>query len=120
MSLADSIYEANSKSFQTSFLDELVEMALAVSVRDRTDETTIYQLHLEDNQIYYGHDKIDENRANVYRLTEYEEKISEPQLLLFWKRLRDKLPVLDRSVIQISKNIFWDKNNGEIIIKEDK
>ena len=119
MSLADSIYDASNQSTKASLLEKLVEMAINNSQANRRDEFTMYQLYLNNGNIYYGHDIIKETKANVYRLTKYEEKIPEPQLLLFWDELKTRLPVLDTSVYQISDNLFWSKSDGEVLNKEE-
>lgn len=119
MSLADDIYEASGRGSSTDPVDELVEMAINKSAQDRHDEFTFYQLHIRDGEIYHGHEKVEESRNNVYLLTGYMEKIPEPQLLLFWPRLKKHLPKLDLSIIQISDNLFFDRNIGSIIKKEE-
>lgn len=119
MSLADDIYEASAEGPSTDPVDGLVEMAIKKSAQDRYDEFTLYQLYLRDGEIYYGHEKIEETRNNVYLLTGYIEKIPEPQLLLFWPRLKKHLPKLDLSIIQISDNLFFDRNTGSVINKEE-
>lgn len=118
MSLADSIYEANDSVLKFSFSDELVDMAVEKSVRNRIDAFTIYQLYRKGDEIWYGHDKVKQTKENVYRLTGYEERIPVPVLINFWVKLVQRLPELCLDVIQISDDLFWDKTNGEIIDKE--
>lgn len=121
MSLADSIYEANESQQETShsLSDQLVEKAVEKSIRDRPDQFSVYQLHLRSGMIYLGHEKIKEIIENVYRLTEYEDRIPVPILILFWQKLKRVLPTLDTSIIQISDDLFWDKDNGKVINKEE-
>lgn len=115
MSLVDDIYEAGYLSTKTSLLDILVDKAMENSLRDRPDEFSPCQLHLRGNEIYRGHEVVEETPANVYRLTEYDEYIPPHTAILFWQKLKPKLPRLDTSIIQISNNLFWDKEKGEIL-----
>lgn len=119
MSLADSIYEANAEVVEPSLLEELVDMAVGNSVRDRPDELSIHQLHLRGDQIYRGQEALEETTTNVYRLTEYDNRIPPHTAILFWQKLKPRLPVLDKRVIQISTNLFWDKEKGEIVNYEE-
>lgn len=119
MSLADSIYEANNNLPKTSFSDELVSMAINNSIRNRDDEFSIYQLYRKGREIWHGHEEVKQTIANIYRLTGYEERIPVPIAINFWVKLLPRLPELRLDIIQISNNLFWDKNNGEIITKEE-
>lgn len=121
MSLADSIYEAsNPERGPKSLLTQLVGKAMAKSIAGRPDQYSVYQLHLRGDEVWNGHERVEETQQNVYLLTEWEEKIPQPILIIFWSRLKEKLPVLDTNYIQISDNLLWDKTNGEIInIKEE-
>lgn len=121
MSLVDTIYDANNRSStEQSLVDKLVEKAVDKSERNRPDKYSVYQLHIRGKEIWYGHQYLEESPQNVYLITEWEEKIPQPILFLFWSKLKEKLPILDSSYIQISDNLLWDKTNGEIInIKEE-
>lgn len=115
MSLVDDIYNASSKSTKTSLLNILVDKAVENSMSVRPDEFSVYQLHLRGDEIYRGHDVIEETSANVYRLTEYDEYIPPHTTVLFWQKLKLRIPHLDTSIIQLSNNLFWDKEKGEIL-----
>lgn len=115
MSLVDDIYEASGSTVGTSLLETLVDRAVENSLRDRPDEFSPYQLHLRGEDIYRGHEAIEETSANVYRLTEYDDYIRPHTAILFWQRLKPRLPRLDTSIIQISNQLFWDKERGEIL-----
>lgn len=124
MSLVDSIYKANEEpesrpvSENERLLKYLVDEAIRESETQRWDEFSIYQLHVEDGKLYYGHSEVAETEKNMYRLTRSLEKIPSHLMPIFWDRLKRRLPVLDKSVIQISDNLFWDKDKGEILNKE--
>lgn len=129
MDLADSIYEANQEPernpLDLGYKDELglpvwdridyvVARALVIALRDRKSEYTIYQPHLRGDRVYIGNEEIDETLANLYRLSEYSKPIKAGQQVIFWKKLKKCLPVLDTRIIQVSDNLFWDKDNGEV------
>lgn len=126
MSLVDSIYESNHDDGLEHPLDELglaiwdnleyyVARAIAVSHRDRPSEFSIYQLHMEGEQIFNGHKEVKETHENINVLTETTRKFNVGEKAMFWKILKQCLPVLDRSIIQISDNLIWNKNTGEVI-----
>lgn len=121
MSLADSIYEASDEQNQPkSLVDILVERAVEKSVANRPDPYSVYQLHMRGEEIWYGHERVKEIEQNAYILTDYEVRIPQPVVYLFWDRLKSGLPILDTNYIQISDNLLWDKTNGEIInLKEE-
>ena len=131
MSLADAIYESNYGGGIEHPLDELglaiwdnieyyVARAIAVSHRDRPDEFSIYQLHMEGEQIFNGHKEVKESYENINVLTETTKRFNVGEKAMFWKILKQCLPVLDKNYIQISDNLLWDKTNGEVInIKEE-
>lgn len=129
MDLADSIYEANQEPelnpLDLGYNDELglrvwdnidyvVARAIAIGIRDRKDRYTIYQPHIRDGKVYIGNEEIEETLHNVYRLSEYNKFIRPGQQAIFWKKLKKCLPRLDPSIIQISDNLFWDKDGGEV------
>lgn len=129
MDLADSIYEANqepeSNPLDLGYNDELglrvwdkidyvVARAIAIGIRDRNGTYTIYQPHLRGNKVYIGNEEIEETLKNIYRLSEYDKVIRPGQQIVFWKKLKKCLPKLDSSVIQISDDLFWDKDDGEV------
>lgn len=121
MSLVDSIYEASeSQEEQRSLVDTLVEKAVENSVAKRPNEFSVHQLHLRGDEIWYGYKLVEETQQNVYVLTEWEDRIPQPTLYIFWSRLKTKLPVLNLNYIQISDNLLWDKESGGIInLKEE-
>lgn len=131
MSLIDDIYE-NSCGLGEHPEDELglamwdniqyyVARAIAVSKRDRRDRFSIYQLYTDGGKIYNGHEEVEENYENINVLTETTRKFSTGEKAMFWKVLKECLPVLNQNFIQISDNLLWNKTNGEVInIKEEK
>lgn len=120
MDLVDSIYEAsNSPTEGNSLLNELVEKAVENSVKNRPDEFSMHQLYLRDGEIWYENKPVEETTKNMYLLTGSEEKIPKPLTYLFWQELKTRLPQLSKDYIQISPNLLWDKNNGEVITKEE-
>lgn len=130
MSLADAIYESNQGGGAEHPLDELglaiwdniqyyVARAIAISHRDRPDETSMYQLYVDGDKIFNGHKEVVENVENINSLTETVRRFNTGEKVMFWKILKQHLPKLDRNFIQISDNLVWNKNNGEVIeIKE--
>lgn len=129
MSLADKIYEANEtpelderdlgyddefglRVWQTT--DYIVARALAIAVRDRQGRYSIHQLHLRGDTIYNGNQIVEETTENIYRLSEYDRFIPRGQRTVFWRKLKQHLPVLDPNVIQISDDLFWDKDEGMV------
>lgn len=131
MSLADEIYESNNASAGRP-VDELglaiwdnvdyyVARAIAVSRRDRPDQFSIYQLYTNDGRIFNGHEEVEENYENINTLTESTKKFNVGEKAMFWKILKQCLPVLNLNFIQISDNLVWNKSTGEVInIKEEK
>lgn len=125
MSLADELYEAiqNPNDHPDDELglaiwdnvDYYVARALAIQIRDRESPFTIHQLHLRDGILYYGNSIVAQNSTNFYYYTETDRKLSTGQMVLFWKKLKTCLPVLDKSIIQISDNLFWDRPRGMVI-----
>lgn len=122
MGLAESILDAIEREErgeeEEDQVEELVQMALDNSQKYRRSSEDIYQLYIDNGRIYLGHQEVDENLNNIYRLTGYKGKIREPADVLFWSELHSRLPYLNRGIIQVSDNLFWDINNGEIIKKE--
>lgn len=133
MDLADSIYEANQvpelDPLDLGYDDELglrvwdkidyvVARAIAIGIRDRKDRYTIHQPHVRGDKVYIGNEEIEETVDNIYRLSEYDKPIRPGQKTIFWKKLKKCLPRLDPSVIQVSDNLFWDKDDGEV--KDEK
>lgn len=118
MSIADQIYEANGVG-QVEPLDELVKKALEASVEQRHDDNTVYQLHLRGDGVYYGNSLVPETDRMVYMLTGVTERIPPPLLVLFWAALKKRLPVLDRSVFQVSDHLFWDREKGELVRRDE-
>lgn len=129
MDLADSIYEANQEPERNPLdlgyddelglrvwdkIDYVVARAIAIGIRDRDDRYSIHQPHIRGSKVYIGNEEIEETLQNVYRLSEYGKTIRPGQLVIFWKKLKKCLPRLDPSVIQISNNLFWDKDGGEV------
>lgn len=133
MDLADSIYEANQEPelnpLDLGYDDELglrvwdkidyvVARAIAIAIRDRKDANTIHQPHMRGDTVYVGNEIVEETMANLYKLSEYGKTIRPGQQVIFWKKLKQHLPRLDPSVIQVSNNLFWDKEEGEVKCKE--
>lgn len=129
MGLADEIYEAiqveeGSNKDELGIekpdslnADYLIERAVALSKLRRPSEHSTSQLHMRSRSIYLGNNAIVESRDNTYILTEYNGYIPPNIDKLFWVKLKTALPKISRNFIQISKNLFWDKDNGEIIDK---
>lgn len=129
MGLADDLFEANQSDFahpldelglaQWNNVDYYVARALAIQQRDRESPFTTHQLHLRDGQLYYGAQPVQENSKNLYYYAETGAHLNTGEQVLFWKKLKACLPRLDKSIVQISPHLFWDKSNGAIIdIKE--
>lgn len=133
MSLADQIYEGNSQDthpLDLGYEDELglevfdnaeylIARAIAVARRDRTSEFTVNQPHMRGDIIYYGSFPLSETEANLHKLTEYDGRVPIARRALFWKKIKKHLPRLDTSIYQISPNLFWDKDSGNVIRKEE-
>ncbi len=120
MGIADSIYQSSiEQKSDRPLLDKLVKKAVENSVKRRRDEFDMSQLHLRGDEIFQGHKVVEETSRNVYLLSGYSDKIPEPVLILFWPRLKERLPRLNLDYIQISDNLFWDKENGKVINKEE-
>lgn len=129
MSLADELYEANTPGADHEE-DELglaiwdnveyvVARALAVARRDRKDEFTVDQPHMRGDVIYLGNRPLKEDYTNLVKLTKFTGKISPANQILFWEILKEHLPRLNRRIIQVSENIFWNVEDGELITKEE-
>lgn len=129
MDLADSIYQANQaperNPLDLGYNDELglrvwdkidyvVARAIAIGVRDRKDRYSIHQPHVRGDEVYIGNELIEENVKNIYRLSEYTKSIHTGQQVIFWKKLKKCLPRLDPNVIQVSDDLFWDKEGGDV------
>lgn len=130
MSLADDIYESNHGGGLEHPLDELglaiwdnieyyVARAIAISQRDRPDVFSIYQLYTDGDKIYKGHEEIKEDYANINLLTETTKKFNIGEKTIFWKTLKECLPVLNRNFLQISDNLLFDVNSGDVINIKD-
>lgn len=125
MSLADDLYKANQgdpnhpeDELGLAIWDKVeyyVARALAIQTRDRESPFTTHQLHMRDGELYFGEQIVKENSTNFYYYTETDKHLSQGQQVLFWKKLKNCLPTLDKSIIQISPNLFWDKPNGVVI-----
>lgn len=129
MTLADELYEANLPDSGLEY-DELglaiwdkveyvVARALAVAIRDRKDEFTVDQPHMRGDIVYFGNKPLKEDYTNLVKLTKFTGKISPANQILFWEKLKEHLPHLNRKIIQVSENIFWDVENGTLISKEE-
>lgn len=100
-------------------IDYHVARALAIQIRDRKSPYTIHQLHMRGNVIYNGNTLVAENDKNLYYYTESPKKFQPHEKVLFWKKLKPHLPKLDPNIIQISDNLFWNKEKGEIENEEN-
>lgn len=134
MDLADSIYEASGSEPKDSAdmgyddelglrvwdnIDYVVARAIAIGIRDRKDPYTIHQPHVREDKVFIGNERIEENLHNLYRLTEIDRRISQTQQIIFWRKLKTFLPKLEPRVIQVSDNLFWDKEDGNVKNKEE-
>lgn len=116
MSLADSIYESNGSSTRVDpLVESLISLALEKSASQASSAWSMDNLHRRGEEIWQGQTRIERTTANIYKLTEYTEKILEPIAVVFWEALKRELPVLDMEIFQISKHLFWDRENGEIL-----
>lgn len=129
MSLVDDIYEGGSERDHP--LDELglaiwdnieyyVARAIAISQRDRPGEFSIYQLHTDGEKILNGRKEVEENYENINELTETTKKFTVGEKALFWKILKQCLPLLNLDFIQISDNLVWNREKGLIINLKEK
>lgn len=129
MGLADQLYEANQANpehpedeLELAIWDNMeyyVARTLAIQIRDRISPYTIHQLHIRDDEIYFGNNLVPQNAKNFYYYTETDRNLSTGQIVLFWKKLKSYLPQLDKSIIQISDHLFWSKPDGEVITLEE-
>lgn len=129
MSLADELYEANAPGADHEE-DELglaiwdnveyvVARALMIASKERKDQFTIDQPHMRGDQIWFGNKPLKEDYKNLVKLTRFTKRISPAKQIMFWETLKKYLPRLNKSIIQVSDNIFYDVEEGELIDKEE-
>lgn len=100
-------------------IDYQVARALAIQIRDRVSPYTIHQLHLRGSVVYNGNTPVAENDKNLYYYTESPKKFQPHEKILFWKKLKPHLPRLDPNIIQLSNNLFWNKEKGMVVNEEN-
>lgn len=129
MNLAESIYQANEEEQKRPVdefglgiwdnVDYYVARALAVSYRSAPDIHSIYLIHKRGDGLYQGHQKIEETKQNITRLAQKDHKFTAWEQMYFWQTLKKNVPKLNLRYLQISDNLVWDKERGEVIpIKE--
>lgn len=81
----------------------------------RYDEMSTSRLHLRHGTIYEGNRTVTEDQYNFHRLTGVNYTVNRRTQILYWMELKKKLPHLNPNVYKISNELWWDKNNGELL-----
>lgn len=133
MSLADQIVERNMTTSPNQEVDEfgipvphpetpeyLVARALALDERHLEEtEPRIHGLHLRGSTLFRGHTPLEENRRTVLKLAQLKRSLRDWEEVEFWRILRQCVPVLNRRILQIATDLYWDTDKAELINREE-
>lgn len=129
MSLADKIVEHNARPNMDEEADEfgivpptpctpdyLVARALLINEQALADdEPRIHGLHLRDDTIFRWHSPIAENRRTMLELTRLKRNVKAWEEVEFWRLLKKYLPRLNRRILEIAPDLYWDIDKAELI-----
>lgn len=95
---------------------------LGLRVRDTTDYVVARILKLntdlytdqEKKLIYQGRGLVQQTPASLYRLSQSRRPIPPHYQQIVWVRLLSLLPVMDEHIIEVTPDLYWDKNKGEL------
>lgn len=132
MSLADQIAERNQHS-PNQEMDELgipvptpetpeylVARALMLDSRDyREQNFWITGLHLRDGVIYKYHTPVRENKKALLELTRLKRNVKDWEEVEFWCILKEHLPKLYRSILEVAPDLYWDTDKAELISRKE-
>lgn len=133
MSLADKIVERNSRPNPNETqadefgivppvpcnADYLVARALILDWQSLPDGASrIHGLHLREDTIFRGHTPIAENRRNMLELTRLTRRVADWEEVAFWRVLKQRLPKLNRKILEITSNLYWDIEQAELIDRD--
>lgn len=129
MSLADQIVERNTNSSPNQEVDEfgipvptpetpeyLVARALALDQRAlEPTEPRIHGLHLRGTTVFRGHTELKECRKTLLELTRLKRNTKDWEEAEFWRLLKQYLPTLNRRILEIAPDLYWDIEKAELI-----
>lgn len=95
----------------------LVARALIINQHGLEEDQSIgiSSLHLRQDQIFQGHSPIKEDKTSIYRLTQLKRPLKEWEVVEFWRLLRQYLPRLNRKILRVAQNLYWDTDKAELI-----
>lgn len=131
MSLADQIAERNQSS-PNQEMDELgipvptpespeylVARALMFDSRDyRESNPWITGLHLRGDVVHKYHTPIPETKKKILELTHIKRNIKDWEEVEFWRVLKEHLPKLNRKILEIAPDLYWDIDKAELITRK--
>lgn len=133
MSLADQIVKRNEEASDASpSTDEfgipipepetpeyLVARALLIDTRAHEGEPRIHGLHTRRHQLYSGHTPLKETIATLYELTHLRRRVADWEAAAFWRELKKRVPALSRRCLEITDDLYWDLERGELVSREE-
>lgn len=84
-------------------------------MRPQYDEYSTNCLHTRNGELWQVNTPIEETETNMYRLTGVEYSVPKPIQIKFWEELRNRAPIFSKRCIQVTKNIWWDMENCELL-----
>lgn len=98
----------------------LVARALLVNQEvDAHGVVSLKSLHARGGEIYLGNSPIKQTQNNVYQLTRYRQSVREWEQAAFWQLLFKYLPRLNRRILHVSGDLYWDTEKAELISLEE-
>lgn len=102
----------------TTLVDYLVERA----IKNTTQLNEPYAntgLYMYRGHIYLGNEELEEDLKTLYALTKYLTPLTTPVRYMFWVKLKESIPHLDKRYFQVSEWTFWDNEEGRLVKKEE-